>query len=298
MTDPSKRNPKQEFKELLTRKRLLQEVLNVADRVEQIHSGLNSALQMGKPTSQIDKEVLRYYEGMKPMQNMPVAKLKEILVQLESRMVANLQVVMGYAEKELDDASGFNFEEAALDLIDDFRRTSKTALAMRLLLSDKGQLTKPMALPVDQNKLRQKVSRMAEREKEVREKVETEISSIRDDSALLLKTPGLPESIKGMLQATVGQMDENLKHVRAGKGFDDLPHAVEILEAGDAPEIEEIPESLPLIEAEELAVEEVEATAVPEQKGGLGDHLNNWLNTPWKVGWKDAGKIDPDEEKD
>ncbi len=55
----TKPNPKEEFKQLLTRKQMLQEVLGVADRIEQLHSGLSSAMQMGKQTSNINKELLQ-----------------------------------------------------------------------------------------------------------------------------------------------------------------------------------------------------------------------------------------------
>lgn len=291
----TKRNPKEELKQLQARKRLLEEMLGAADRVEQLHSGLNAAVQLGKPTRLISESALRFFEGLSAqVKALPTVKLKSILKQLEGRMAANLQMVMNFAERELDDPLNGSLEQTALDLINEFRRTSKTAVAMRILLSERGEVTQPMQLPVDPDGLRQQVNRMAQKEQEVRLKVQGDIVHIRDDAAQLLRTPNLPPGIQGMLRVTIQQMDVNLEHVRSGKGFDTMPFVMEVVEAKDTPEVEDIPEKLPLIEVEELPPEAVTpATPAQGQGGGIAGQIGNWLNSPWGVGWQDASSKQP-----
>ncbi len=228
---------------------------------------------------------------------LPPHRLKEVLAKLEGRMIDSIQRVVAYAEQELQTGDEAQFEQTALDLINDFRRSSKTALAMRLLLGEQGHITQPIRLPVAPLELRERVSNMATKEQEVRVKVEGEIIAIRDDSEKLLQTPGLPEPIKAMLNQTVAQMQDNLQHVRSGKGFDALPHPMEILEGSEAQEVEELVESIPLMEVEEVAIEELEVHAVEEEKTGFGTQLNNWLNTPVGVNWEEAAKIKPKEDR-
>jgi hypothetical protein len=304
MTDTRKRNPREEFRQLLTRKRLLEEMFSAADRVEQLHAGLDAAVQMGKPSRMLSKSALKVYAGLsEAVKGKPIKKLKELLAQLEGRMSANIQQVMRYAEQETGDSLDEALESSAIQQINEFRRTSKTALALRLLLNERGEKTEPIGLPVEPEELRKQVTQVAKKEQEARVKVEKEIVSIRDDSTTLLKTPGLPDAVKDMLQTTVAQMEQNLEHVRSGKGFDTLPHPMEVLEAGEVAQLEEMAESLPVIEVEELVVEEVHIEAVPEskpagsKKRGVGSQLNNWLNSSWDVSWKDAAKHDAAKKK-
>ena len=49
-------------------KQMLQEVLGIADRIEQLHTGLHSAMQMGQQTNDIDCDLLqRSAPGPRPV---------------------------------------------------------------------------------------------------------------------------------------------------------------------------------------------------------------------------------------
>ncbi|MBF0255572.1 MAG: hypothetical protein HQL47_03745, partial [Gammaproteobacteria bacterium] len=87
----TRKNPKEEFKQLLTRKQMLQEVLGVADRIEQLHSGLSSAMQMGKQTSHINKNLLQDNREIDAFRSLPPHRLKEVLAKLEARMIDSIQ---------------------------------------------------------------------------------------------------------------------------------------------------------------------------------------------------------------
>ncbi len=297
MASVKTRNPKEEFKQLLRRKELLEKVLRAADRVEQLHSGLHAAQQMGADSGQIDQATLRFYEGLSDaVKSMPTPKVQGILKQLEDAMAAKIHVVMAYADQDigqedLDDS----FEESALELISYFSRTTKTAVALRLMLENRGVATQAMEMPVDAEKLRVKVAQVSEQETQARQRVETDIVRVRDDAIDLLKTPNLPDNIQAMLMDTVSQMEENLVHIHAGEPIDSLPHAVEVIDAEEVPEVEAIPEVLPVIEVdEEVSIEEIdvviEAPLPSDEKTGFGRKLGNWLNSPLDEGWDKAGK--------
>lgn len=278
------RNPKQEFKELVKRKEVLEEMLGLATRVEHLLGGLEATVQMGKTSSEIPKAAQDLLAALPDaIKGQPSAKLKEGLANLESRMAKSMEQVMALADQDLDERMG----EEAIRCIDEFKRSSKTALALRVLLNNRGEITKPIKLPVQTKDLQIRVAKVDTKKQEVTKKVEVEIVRVKEDSTSLLKTPGLPDGIKAMLAATVSQMDANLTHLRSGRGFESLPHAMEILEVVDVEAIDAIPEVLPVIEVEEI--EEIQVSA-PEPDKSLMGQLGNWLNTPTDVSWKKAGE--------
>lgn len=281
------RNPKQEFKELVKRKEVLEEMLGLATQVEHLLGGLEATVHMGRISNQIPKEVQDLLAALpEAIKGQPSAKLKDSLALLEDRMAKSMVEVMALADQSL----GERMAEEAVRCINEFRRSSKTALALRVLLNNRGEITKPIRLPVQLTDLQAKVVRVDSKKQEVTKKVETEIVRVRDDSIALLKTPGLPDSIKAMLQTTAQQMDANLAHIKSGRSFEHLPHAMEILEVADVEAIEAIPEVLPVIDVEEIQMEEIQVDGTTEQKAGLVGQLGTWLNTPADVGWKEAAE--------
>ncbi len=270
-------DPNVEYKQLLSRKHALEQMIMAADRVERLHSGLQAAVQMGKPTNMIGKSALRFYEGLsESIRVQPSIKIRELLKQLEARMAASLQMVMEYADKESEQALDSAVEDEVNNLINNFRRTSWTAVSLRILLNERGESTSAAVLPVEQAKLREKASEIAEKEKNCRVKVEADIEKVRSDASDMLKIPGLPDAMRDMLRATVSQMDENLNHVRSGKSIESLPHTVEVVELSEEMEIQPI------------AVEEKPQQQSTGKGAGLAGQLDNWLNSPWDVSWDEA----------
>lgn len=277
------RNPKQEFKELVKRKEVLEEMITLASRVEQLLGGLQATVHMGKTSSEIPKEAQDLLASLpEAIKGQPSAKLKDGLANLEARMAKSMEEVMALADQELDERMG----EEAIRCIEEFKRSSKTALALRVLLNNRNEITKPIKLPVQVKDLQIRVSKVDSKKKEVTTKVATEIVRVHDDSMNLLKTPGLPDGIKDMLKTTMQQMKANMAHLKSGGSFDKLPHSMEILEVTDVQEIEAIPEELPVFDVEEIQVEEIE---VKDDSSLLGQ-LGSWLNTSVDVSWKEAGE--------
>lgn len=276
------RNPKQEFKELVKRKEVLEEMIDLASQVEQLLGGLQATVHMGKTSSEIPREAQDLLASLpEAIKAQPSTKLKEGLANLESRMAKSMEQVMALADQEMDERMG----EEAIRCIDEFKRSSKTALALRILLNNRNEITKPIKLPVQIKDLQIRVNKVDTKKKEVTHKVATEIVRVHDDSMNLLKTPGLPDGIKSMLTDTMKQMKANLAHLKSGGSFDKLPYTMEILEASDVQEIEAIPEELPVFDVEEIQVEEIEV----KDDGSLMGQLGNWLNTSVDVSWKEAG---------
>jgi hypothetical protein len=278
------RNPKQEFKELVKRKEVLEEMLSLAGRVEHLLGGLQATVQMGKTSSEIPKEAQDLLAALpEAIKGQPSAKLKDGLANLETRMAKSMEQVLALADQELDERMG----EEAIRCIDEFRRSSKTALALRVLLNNRNEITKPIKLPVQLRDLQIRVAKVDTRKKEVTQKVAVEIVKVHDDSMELLKTPGLPDGIKSMLADTMKQMKANLAHLKSGGSFEKLPYSMEILEVESVEEeIEAIPEVLPVFDVEEIQVEEIEV----KDDGSLIGQLGSWLNTSVDVSWKEAGE--------
>ena len=283
MSIDAENDPNAEYKQLLSRKHALEQMIAATDRVERLHSGLQAAVQLGKPTNMIGKSALRFYEGLSEnIRILPTVKVRNLLKQLEARMAANLQMVMDYADKESEAGLDYAVEDEVNDLINNFRRSSWTAVSLRILLQERGESTSAAVLPVEQAKLRDKANEIAEKEQQCRVKVVEDIEKVRSDAADMMKIPGLPEQMRNMLQATVKQMDENLSHVRSGKSIESLPHAMEVVElSGDV----------------EIPVADVDDTAKPaepkQKEAGFAGQLDNWLNSPWDVSWDEAKKKDP-----
>lgn len=282
-------NPLQEYWRLVAQKRALEQLVRVTESIERLHTGLQAAVLLGKPTNLIGPSALRFFQELSASTRLqPTGKLRITLAHLEERMRVLLQQVMTIAEQEPLSAAPEIFGDANARSINEFRRVSQTAVALRILLRERGEATVPLNLPVSHSALRERMRKVAEQESRCREKVMDDILTVQVDARLLLDTESLSGPMRRMLVATVEQLDANLAHIQAGNSIESLPHPVEVIELAEEVVVEPVEIDVPCAQAEQTE-------PGGEAEGSVLRQLDEWLNTPWTVSWKEIRSRRPEE---
>ena len=152
-----------------------------------------------------------------------------------------------------------------------------------------------MVIPIAEEILQQRIEKIDEREKECTDVVQKEIISMRDDVDLILSSHNCGDALRQQLEGVRNELDQNLKHLRAGKSIDELPFPFEVAEATDtgswakpmpAPEPEPEPEPEPAPQQNQAPTEEATPTDVVER--GFFATLWVYCTTPNHVTWEMA----------
>lgn len=286
----------EDYRQLAAKRRTLEEIVRVTQSIERLHSGLQAVVLMGKPNALISNKALRYFQELNESTRLqPTAKLRATLAHLEERMRQNLQRILQIAVQQSGRPLDERHDDDTANLINEFRRTSQTAVALRILLKDRGEATKPSVLPVEQSLLRQSIDEIATREKRCRDRVEGDIGKMQEDARHLLTLRSLPPPMRNVVEDMVANLQENLDHVRAGKSIESLPHPIEVIEMAEEVAVAHVPRAT--IPTRPNAATTAGAPDDSGERGFFG-RLNEWLNTPWKVAWRDIKKTDEAEKRE
>lgn len=277
----------EEVSQLDTKRKVLEQIAEIARAIEHMQDGLNSVLILGVSSNDLPREALELYKSLSgSMQNLPVTKIKEYLKNLQTLINSQLQKILQYSglDFETDEAveiicmSGDS--EASdinpLDLLKDFKRASQTAVSLRVLLKKRGVNTEGTVVSVPQEAIKEQLSHLEQQEQQQRVKIKDKIIEMKEDIAGMLANPSYPDGMKAILTGVQANLDNDLQQIEAGRRLDSLSFIAETQELSEVPQEQE---------AGEVAQE-----AQPEEqdgKAGFVDTANRWLNTPWSVSWQD-----------
>lgn len=280
------------------RRTALERAVRIAASIERMHHGLQAAMLMGKAAASIPQKMIDSLDRLDDtVKLMPSTKLKVILSHLEKEVQKRFSMIMELAkldEAKLIDAEfepGEDIEKVLLT----YRKKAQTAVAVKVLLHTRGEITKPMPLPVPVEDIRQQLGELNEREQNCRKEVRDEIVVLIKETDNILTRTDLPEGMREIIVATRQDFTLNLKHLDAGGTVITMPVGLEIVSMGDEYAAEPKAE-LQTPTAQEPAAEETPAaiqdasTTAPKKKGrrpGMIHKLRRWVTTPFDVTWKD-----------
>ena len=280
----------EELRQLRKKRKALESAMRIAASVERLHQGLKAVMLMGKPTSAIPKQALASYEELDEKTKLqPTAKLQEILAKLEKTIKTRLSTIMRLAElddeallaRDQDDAEEGPSENIE-HILNDYRKSAQTAVALRVLLKTRGVPTKAVVLDVSADVLKEKIVALGQREKRCRVHARQEIVTLINDIKGLMRR-GVPEGMKQVLLTAHRDLLMNLKHLDAGRTIESLPVSIEIIEMGEEEEIEEIV-AMPVM----CDDEDQEQQSGKRKSPGFFSVFWRWLLTPFGVSWQRA----------
>ncbi|MET1077783.1 MAG: hypothetical protein ABWY06_07160 [Pseudomonas sp.] len=291
MVDSSPALTARMLQQLERRRVLLERLIFIAGSLETLKSGLESLVDLtGDPTSATPMNVT--VEALdRKLLAMEGPEIRLRLVNLDRELqsqFAQVQLLLEQLEQGETDQQ-VQLEHARY-LIDAFHRCARTALALRWLLRQRGQVVDELQLPYERENLLRQLKGLTTQERAARHQVIGEIQDLAYDLDRLLNDPGLRPPMHELLgQLRVGLAD-NLLHLFNGGSVEHLPLSVELIDFSQAQTLVQ----LPLLEVTEMP-DSIEPAAVepappvePEHPPlGFGQRLRLWLSTPWQVGWKD-----------
>lgn len=291
MTDKTL-TPAEELQALRERRRALERLVRVAQVIERLHRGLEAALLLGQTPRELAHKAqgfLRHLDQQTLIQ--PTRDLQTALGSLDREVQAALARIMAFArgERELGERIAAEVQPSAelgevFALLGRFRRSAQTAVALRLLLRDRGVSIAPVRLEIAREEIQAQILVLKEREGICRTLVRDEIAHLQSSLEGLLADDRLAEGARTMLRSVLDDLNRNLAHLEAGGSVDELPVAVEVIELAEA-----LPAPVPVQPAGVSPPSPAPGPATP-RRVGLLRHLWLWLTGPWRQGWKDIEK--------
>jgi hypothetical protein len=293
--------PAEALQLLHERRTALERAVRIAASVERMHHSLQAAMLMGKPAANIPQKMIDSLDRLDDtVKLMPSAKLKVILSHLEKEVQKRFSMIMELAkmdEAQLIDAEfepGEDIEKVLLT----YRKKAQTAVAVKVLLHSRGEITKPMPLPVPVADIRQQLGKLNEREQVCRKEVRNEIVVLIQETDHILTRSDLPEGMREIILATRQDFTLNLQHLDAGGTIITMPVGLEIVSMGDEHAAESSTEPQtptaqePTADEPPATTQDASATEATSKgrRPGMIYKLRRWVTTPFDVTWKDIEK--------
>jgi len=288
-------NLTQELHNLQEKKNTLEQAVRIASSLEKLNDGLKAVMLMGKPTSSISQKSLENIEELdEKTKILSSQKLKEILERLENTVHEKLALIIEISDKEdgsTEEVEESNVSQLSHDEIDvilkEYLKSAQTAIALKVVLRARGEITKPTVLSLPENDIKNKLNEVDIREKECRVKVKNEMTILIRDTESVLSRDDLPENLRAMVKLTCESLALNLKHIEQGKSIDDMPFAIENVEMAS----ENIDDVHVVSKANKKKIAKIKKSYSEKLnskvKRGFIYKLLRWVTTPPSVGWND-----------
>jgi hypothetical protein len=287
-------NISDELLALEQKKCALEKVMKIARAVEQLRYGLEAVVLLGKPTAKISAQAMHIFEALnEKIRIQPTQKIQETVKKLDAVIANNLNAIMELARPEneaiLHEQFTSDHELAAqIDkLIQDYRKSAQTAVALQVVLRERGERTAPVKWPFSADSIRTQITQLNDRENLYREKVKVEIGILQHDAITIANNENLPQSTRESAAHMHNMLQKDLEHLNAGKDIASMPFFVEVVE---------LQESKPTQPPEENTTHPqppptTQSTQVArENKPGLMHKLWKWSTTPPSVTWQDISR--------
>ena len=286
-------NISQELSALEEKKHALEKVYKIARAVEHLRYGLEALVLLGKPASSISKQAVHVYESLSDkIKILPTVKIQQTVLRLDTIITKNLNTVLQAANPENasdspDDAHPTPIQQNLDALIDGYRKNAQTAVALRVVLRERGVPTKPITWPVSGEVLMQRLSHIRNKEKSYRKKIDSEIVILQKDAELIIQNDKLPQPTRDAAAHMHMMLHKDLEHIRAGKDIADMPYFIEVVVVQEKQEKEQ-PKTEPPPQNHTPAMAAAPA-AVTRNKNFI-QKIWLWATTPLNVKWKDIDK--------
>jgi hypothetical protein len=294
-------NISEELKALEHKKCALEKVMKIARAVEQLRYGLESVVLLGKPTGSISHQAMHVFEALsEKIRIQPTKKIQECVVKLNATIANNLNAVIELArpenEAELHEQVTADSELAEhIDkLIQDYRKSAQTAVALRVVLRERGVPTAPIKWSINVDQIRNQITQLNEQETHYRKKVKSELILLQHDALAIANNTQLPQQTRDSAAHMHSMLQKDLQHLNAGKDIASMPFFVEVVElqeknTGEPKDANpgETPspvERNPLPHSPNAAVS---SPHIPKHKPGFLNKLWRWSTTPPSVTWQD-----------
>ncbi|MES9830671.1 MAG: hypothetical protein ABW139_00365 [Candidatus Thiodiazotropha sp. DIVDIV] len=285
LNDPLNESMQDDIAKLEGKRKILQQIVEITNAIEGMQESLNAVLVLGVPSKDLPESALNLFSSLsESLRNLPVKQIQGYFNNLETLIKSQLEKILHYSGLDYSQDENIEFislssddeEPNPLDLLDEFKRTSQTAVSMRVLLRKRGVPTPGSPVPVSPEVIKNQIGELDKQEKQQRDKAGQKIDEMKADVESMLANPVYPDEMKEILKGVISNLDKDKQLLTSGASLNKLSF---------------VTESEEIVGVDEVAVEEsIEITAVPEPSNsdGFSDRASRWLNSPWDVSWKDT----------
>ncbi|ARU57266.1 hypothetical protein OLMES_3225 [Oleiphilus messinensis] len=304
-----------DFSQALTaleeKKAALARVIEIAQSMTALQSGLLAAVNLSQPLKQLPPKTLRFIDDLgRKTRNLSDRDVSLRLEKLDLKIKVKLKSIVLVSDK----AQNLGYQILTDDrlgevhaLIDEFKRLSQTAIALRVLLSKRGVKVSPLALPVEKDEILDRIDQIEVEQKNYRDNAVTKIRDMKNDIEGMLRSSQCREQVKPLLLSVLSDLDLNEQHIASGGDFTDMPVAMASIDIVgiEGVHVSHIDQDIQSQEREpsEAAAENELQQANENPEGSEGDDsglrklgfwqkLKLWLTTSWNVSWRDLDKSD------
>ena len=308
------------IQQITEQRQALESLIRIAQGVHNQQSALSELALAARPSQDFPKSVLNYFAAVeKKMADTPIPEVLKKIEAIESVTERDLSQIIYLATLDVHALRANQIESAQLenidvayftDAINNFKRRTQTALAMRVLLKKRGVAIQPFKLSVSQETLNQKIQDLKQKEIQCIQQIRLEINQIIDDTSLLLEQDSFSEEMKQSLRAVRRAMKINLRHLDEGGSVNDIPNVFEIvtLESGPSSEfpLSKDPDTHNVVTEEssgKIPIQPVkDKSATAKQKPTIKQSqpppakkqvprsywwiFKLWVTSPWKTSWR------------
>lgn len=302
LTDISSNNLSSKLRDIETRKKALQDIIDIACQLESSQVGLRTLLMLGKNTQQTPDQTMRFFKAINDRyQALPSIEIRDLLYDVEQKISLNLSMVLFLTQEEDSEELNLDLpfsdgEETNIDvLFTDFRRRTQTAISLRIILQKKGIQIDDLVIPFPKSSIQRRIQELDKRQQHYSKRIATEMQSMHQDIATLLSSPEITQPIIDELEHTQTRLQKNISHIEAGKTIEDLPYNFDSLseQENDSSTADFFS---PLNKTNETSASptpiepvNIKTSMAPTRKPrGFFMQLITWISTPAHVSWDEA----------
>jgi len=299
----------------LTKKRLaLESLIKITVSLQTQQQSLQELSAIARPSQDFPAKLLIHVKQLsKRIGDLPVAELIKRLESIEHVMTSNMDKLLLLAKVDigkLRDAQLVNLSlDDFIDSIDNFRRRTQTAMALRYLLKDRGVAIAPFSLALPQESLFDHIEALKEKESGCVKQIRKEMVSVIKDSDAMIKNKKISQEMKKEILKVRQAMVVNLEHLDNGGSVADIPNVFEtiVLESSSVePIVMEGPVDTPtnnlnahkvdakINKTEQLKSkyksEETDNSKTQNKPESFWGLVKLWLSSPWSKSWRSIKK--------
>ena len=280
------------------KRQLLKRVVLITRATERMQDSLKAVLILGQPSTDIPEGVLKYYHVLSnKIKQKPTEKINWYLNKLEELIKSNLQGIIDLSMQEdetllpgLSSQIEDEYSDEAMNLLNDFKRQSQTAVALKILLQQRGVYTSGTTVKESVQQIEGHIERLERRERKQRKQLQQNISEMHADLSSMLGSDQYSDAMKKVFRKVMTDLENDQKIIERGERVDRLQLSFEVVETGiKNKKVETAEQQQVATETEEYLEEfdQIEASEKTSTKASFLKTLYRWLNTPWNVKWRD-----------
>lgn len=294
----------QTLEQLEQRRQLLQQLIGVTAVIENLKLSLAQMLGNGIANQQVSHatSLNQLEDGIQDLPDSDIRQRLEVfdrnLRALYGKLFPVIEEIQA-AESPVEVATLASAVSDAASL----RQLVQAAMAVRILLSQRGQPVPEFRLPLDRARLEQQLQTVTDKEHSARQAVIQQVCEMEQDLKQLLAQTDLPAAMRSLMEQMLSGLKDNLEHLRAGRSVRELPLPVEATSFVEPspPEQPSTKPSSPSSPAPDIA-SDVSPDIAPEPAPappGLWRAILMWVSSPLDVSWQDirSGRYQRDRKQ-